>query len=56
MKLHTLGQSQVDGDLHLLQLKKNPFNILYGSIAKTSSLLRYLPRHYSEKDDAEDFT
>ena len=30
MKVHTLHQSQYDGDLYLVQMEKCPINILYG--------------------------
>lgn len=53
MKVHTLHQSQIDGDLHLLQLQKCPLNILFGQISRTSSLLHYLPRHYPSQDGTE---
>lgn len=48
MKVHTLSQSQVDGDLYVMQLNKHPLTLLYGQITANSSLLRYLPRNYEE--------
>jgi len=47
MNLHTISQSQLDGDLYIMQIKKCPLTILYGQITKTSSILRYLPKNYS---------
>ena len=47
MKVHCLSQSQMDGDLYLLQPKKYPLNLLYGQITRNSSILRYLPTNYS---------
>ena len=48
MKVHCLHQSQLDGDLYVLRVNKTPLTILYGSITRQSSLLRYLPRNYSD--------
>ena len=59
MDCHTISQCHLDGDLYALRCKKFPFNILYGTIAKHSSLLRYLPKNYYEfqtgaKDETKD--
>lgn len=48
MKVHTLHQSQQDSDLYILRVDKTPLTILYGQISLTSSLLRYLPKDYSD--------
>lgn len=48
MKVHTIYQSQIDGDLYVLESEKLSINILYGSITKTSSLLKYLPKNYDD--------
>ena len=60
MDCHTISQCHLDGDLYVLKCKKLPFNFLYGTIAKNSSILRYLPKNYydfekgPEKTDQKD--
>ena len=48
MKVFTLSQSQIDGDLYVLKTEKTPLTIMFGQITKTSSILKYLPRDFND--------
>jgi hypothetical protein len=48
MECFTVSQCHLDGDLYVLKSKKLPFNFMYGTIAKHSSILRYLPRNFDD--------
>eukprot|EP00347_Sterkiella_histriomuscorum_P005551 403356179 len=52
MKISCIDQSAQDGDLYLLQIANK--NILYGSILKISTILRYLPAHFEFPDDEQE--
>lgn len=49
MKLSCVDQSEIDGDCYLLSVANRV--IMYGSILRMQSLLRFLPPYFEYTDD-----
>jgi hypothetical protein len=50
MKLSCVDQSRADGDCYLLSIQNRV--VLFGSLLRQSSLLRYLPGYFDFTDDS----
>jgi hypothetical protein len=56
MKLTSIAQSYHDGDFGVLQIapsegSSSQYRVIYGSVLKPSTLLRYLPAYFDFQDD-----